>query len=126
MDSASQLTREHTDSIHRLVGHLLERCGDHFDAEMDNFVSAVFNSFKRFCGEPGTPPDELDERRLEDALGRNFLIAQCAILLAFFNEADKLAAGIPSMRLRQLVDQTRSRLQQTQESFFPPAWPARQ
>lgn len=124
MGLARRLAHEHVDAVHRLVGHLLERCGEQFDAELDGFVTAIFETFDAFRGKSPNSSQATDEDRLDDPLGRNFLIAQSALLMMFFNEADRSFAADPAVSIRSLLDQTRDRLSRNLETFFPPAWPS--
>ena len=109
--------QHHEDAIHQLVEHLFRCCFDRFDDDMDKAVQGVIESFRRYRAHGPAyqyPEDLLDD----DALSRNFMVAQQAILLLFANQITILSQQPAGALLKDPIQQLWQSMRGKLCSFF--------
>ena len=111
------LAQDHVNAIYALSEYLLESCGDRFTKELDDRVQSLHRSFDAYRGIEVAPAG-LADVKYENALGRNYLVAQCSLLLAFAHEAKHLIEAGDSDPLKDIVSKLRSDLSACYEKFF--------
>jgi hypothetical protein len=117
LNAPDDLARNHVDSINALNEYLLECCPDRFNSEMQARVQAIFISFREFCG---VTPDhgQLLDLRYDSALGRNYIVAQCSLLLAFAHVAAASAERNDVIAVQRFVEKLWEDLSKCYNAFF--------
>lgn len=114
-DASPQL---HIDAIYRLTDHLLTQFPDRFNAETDQRVTDIVQSFRLFC-ENNPKEHRRLVRLLEDQpLERNFITAQCVILQVFARRVETLARQENCPLISTAVDQLYEELLDVYKEFF--------
>jgi len=79
MEKDANLGRSHFKALCRLNETILKTCGDRVTPDLNLRLREVFDSWERWNLAQGVTNVDL----ADDSLGRNFITAQCTLLLAF-------------------------------------------
>jgi hypothetical protein len=112
----------HIDAIYRLNDYLIEIFPDRYDTEMDNHIRTLLQSFDDFRGIKRQYPHPRDTL-YDDSLGRNYITAQCSLLLAFASRVTGLAEAQNDEQLQKLLAELRTELKLKYSMFFSREFP---
>ena len=109
----------HINSIYSWMEYLMARCPDRYDEEMEGYAKRVLDSFEKFRSSiaQGSLLEPID-RASNDALGRNYAIAQCSVLLLFANSISAICRDQNIPLVASLRDKLWSDLERTYSAFF--------